>query len=378
MMQRSRWVMAGTGTLAALALAAPAAHGAPIPGLQTVKKHKAPKSANPISNGRSANPMIALLPNPATSDLAYWRSAMKQRAAARAKQAPQSPLQRRAAAVDPLLVDETEPDGIRGGNDTPDNAQAIPAFGSAAGLRPAARVLGTLAPGPESESFEAADEDDGSIPLSGESELDGAGSVTDTEATIGDGPHGADGDGTGDFDFYAVRDALAGQRLVVDIGTAGSALDSMLVLYDADGEVVASNDDADGLDSLLDFVLRADGDYYVSVTGYETVQADPHDSGSGDGAGSEGAYSVEFALEVAEDVDVYAVDLQEGDVLAASLTGEATSLSLLGPGEREVFGSTQDASALYPASSPLPGGGNAVGEHVAPSDRAPLRGHLRR
>ena len=68
---------------------------------------------------------------------------MKQQAAKRtAKQ--------RALAVDPLLVDEQEPDGLRGGNDTPATAQPIAAFGSAAGERPAARILGTLAPGVES------------------------------------------------------------------------------------------------------------------------------------------------------------------------------------------------------------------------------------
>ena len=43
--------------------------------------------------------------------------------------------------------------------------------------------------------------------------------VDDHRRTIGDGPHGSAGDGTGDFDFYAIRGAEAGQRLIVDIDT---------------------------------------------------------------------------------------------------------------------------------------------------------------
>lgn len=192
---------------------------------------------------------------------------MKQQAAKRtAKQ--------RALAVDPLLVDEQEPDGLRGGNDTPATAQPIAAFGSAAGERPAARILGTLAPGVDVEEIDAAPEDNGSIPLSGETELTGGGGSTTTEATIGDGPHGkAGGDGTGDFDFYAVRDATAGQRLLVDIETPTGNLDSVVVLYDATGTPIAANDDsATSLDSLLTLVLPADGDYFVSVTGFNTMQ----------------------------------------------------------------------------------------------------------
>ena len=60
------------------------------------------------------------------------------------------------------------------------------------------------------------------------------------------------------------------------------------------------------------------------------------------------------------------MDLRAGDVLGASVTGAATDArTVYEPGGREVFGSTQDASFIYPASSPLPGGGNAVVDHVA-------------
>jgi len=361
-MTRAGGLVATTTTLAAMALAVPAMaaptateRAAERLGLQMVPKHKAGKSASAFTGPRGANPYIALLPRPQRADYAYWKSAMKQAA----KRIPQ---RRAAAPVEPLLVDEQEPDGLRGGNDTTATAQLIPAFGSAAGQRPAARILGTLAR--NLETFAAVQEDNGSIPLTGESRLDGFGSSTATDATIGDGPHGSAGDGTGDFDFYAVRGASAGQRLTVDIDTPTGSLDSLVFLYDAAGNAIALNDDADGLDSFLDTALPEDGDYFVSVTGYRTLQEDPFDSGSGDGAASEGPYAVTFGLD-ADDVDVYEVNLRAGDVLGGSVAGAATRVSILDPGAQEVLGSVQDASYIYPSSSPLPGGGNAVADHVA-------------
>jgi hypothetical protein len=366
-------MVATTSTLAILALAAPAgsaiagkrgdgARTAQRLGVQLVPKHQAGKSAGAFSNAKGANPLIGLLSDPSTADYAYWKSAMKQQSAKRAAKRTAAP---KALAVEPLLVDEEEPDGIRGGNDTLATAQLIPAFGSATNRRPAARILGTLAPSVAAEPVDAAPEDNGSIPLAGDSGLSGSGSSTTTEATIGDGPHGSDGDGTGDFDFYAVRGASAGQRLVVDIDTPASTLDSVVILYDAAGNAIAANDDASGsLDSLLIFVLPAAGDYSVSVAGFPNFQDDPQDSGSGDGAGSEGGYAVTFGLD-SIDVDTYAVNLRAGDVVGGSVSGSGTLLSVHDPAGREVHGSTQDASFIYPPSSPLPGGGNAVVDHVA-------------
>jgi len=372
-MRRSSWIVATTSTLAILALAAPAgsaiagkrgdgARTAQRLGVQLVPKNQAGKSAGAFSNAKGANPLIGLLSDPSTADHAYWKSATKQQSAKRAAKRTAAP---KALAVEPLLVDEEEPDGIRGGNDTLATAQLIPAFGSATNRRPAARILGTLAPSVAAEPVDAAPEDNGSIPLAGDSGLSGSGSSTTTEATIGDGPHGSDGDRTGDFDFYAVRGASAGQRLFVDIDTPASTLDSVVILYDAAGNAIAANDDASGsLDSLLIFVLPAAGDYSVSVAGFPNFQDDPQDSGSGDGAGSEGDYAVTFGLD-SIDVDTYAVNLRAGDVVGGSVSGSGTLLSVHDPAGREVHGSTQDASFIYPPGSPLPGGGNAVVDHVA-------------
>ena len=87
------------------------------------------------------------------------------------------------------------------------------------------------------------------------------------------------------------------------------------------------------------------------------------------------------------DVDVFAVELREGDVLGTTVSGAAPWIGLYDPAEVEVMGSTQDATYIYPTQSPLPGGGNAVADHVADEDgwhfvavtgrQRPLRHHRR-
>jgi hypothetical protein len=67
----------------------------------------------------------------------------------------------------------------------------------------------------------------------------------------------------------------AGQRVVLEVFAArhGSALDSVLTLYDSGGRELASNDDADGsADSRLEVTLPRDGTYFVSLL-------DAHDQG---------------------------------------------------------------------------------------------------
>lgn len=59
-----------------------------------------------------------------------------------------------------------------------------------------------------------------------------------------------------------------GQQIILEVFAAryGSPLDSLLTLYDAEGRIVASNDDVDGTaDSRIGTTLPATGAYYVSV-----------------------------------------------------------------------------------------------------------------
>ena len=341
-------------------------------GLQQVPKQVA-AAANARSTqstpSKGTNPYIGFLPDSSKSDYAYWRAVLDRAGSDRAVvKAQRDNLARQAGlAVAPLLVDEQEPDQTRGGNDTRATAELIAPFGSAPGKRPAARILGTLAVGPAPTPFLRVPEDNGSIPLAGSVGLTGPETRSTTTGRVGDGPHGSTGDATGDYDFYKLTAARAGQRFEVDINTGPSSpLDSVVAVWDATGTPLALNDDdGQSLDSHLTFTIPRNGNYFVSVAGYPfALPNDPFDSGSGDGVGTEGAYTVVFGLDAA-DIDFYSVDLRAGDLVGASVAGAASELSVYGPFGRERIGSKQDASGIYPAASPLPGGGNAVLAHVA-------------
>jgi hypothetical protein len=317
---------------------------------------------------QGANPYLSLLPDPPSADYANWKAKVAAAGKKRAFQKLQRDQAARRAglAPEPLVVDEQEPSDLRGSNDTPGSAESIPSFGSAPGQRPAARILGTLAPSAFPVPVARAPEDNGSIPLAGDTGLTGSGTRTSIRTRIGNGPHGSEGDASGDFDFYTLTDGHAGQTFDVDIDTkTGSELDSFVVLWDPSGNALAFNDDDQGLDSHLTFTLPHDGDYFVSVGGFPSAApSDPFDSGSGFGVGSEGKYKINFGLD-AGDSDFYRVNLRAGDVLGGSVAGVATHIAAHGPSEALLIDSAQDASGIYPPSSPLPGGGNAVFGYVA-------------
>jgi len=78
--------------------------------------------------------------------------------------------------------------------------------------------------------------------------------------------------GGDDVDVFRIE-GKSGQKLVAEVVASrrGSALDSLLTLYDAAGHVLASNDDADvegeaQADSVLHFRFPSDGNYYVALT----------------------------------------------------------------------------------------------------------------
>jgi hypothetical protein len=336
-----------------------------------------PSSAHPRKRPShpGPNPYLSLLPDPSQSDTDYWRTTLaalgKQRAAKLAQQKVTQ--QRLGKAVEPLLVDEREPDALRGGNDTPATAEMIPAFGTGRRDRPAARVLGTLAASAPATTIGPFAEDDGSIPLANVTGLSGSGAAVTAQGTIGNGPHGSTGDNTGDFDVFSVPAATAGERLTAAAEARASTLDSLITLYSSDGTELATNDDGGGgFNARLTVTLPASGNYYLLVAGFglSSRPTDPFDSGSGGGTGSEGAYTVSLGLNTT-DVDTYAIDLAAGDTIGASVgggvdsVGAGSQLTVYGPDGKERVGSQQDASGIYPAASPLPGGGTAVLAHVA-------------
>ena len=324
--------------------------------------------AKPGAKPAGANPFLGLLPDPAKADYSGWATYMKEqaatKAAARLKTLPASMTAVKAAAA-AIVVDEDEPAGTRGSNEDPASAQLIKNFGTGSGLNPAIRILGALNPETFTPAARAATpEDDGSIPLAGATGISATRRAVATSATIGDGPHGSAGTGTNDFDFFSLQ-ATAGQVITVQTATPTGLLDTLVALYTPDGTIVATDDDGgDGFDSLMQYKVPAAGTYYAVVAAYSGLPADPFDPASGDGGASEGPYTVTISAASADE-DFFAVKLKAGDVLGASVKGAASYLTVYDTAPREVHGSNQDATFIYPMDSPLPGGGNAATDYVA-------------
>ncbi|MDP9795346.1 hypothetical protein J2S43_003858 [Catenuloplanes nepalensis] len=262
---------------------------------------------------------------------------------------------------------EREPATVRGRNDT--RPEFIRGVGSGRHESGTFTINGVLASEtPPAEALAPPAEDDGAIPLATETGIAAQRRAITTSGTIGDGPHGTAGTGTGDFDFYELT-GRAGEVVTADVDTPGAVLDSVAVLYAADGTLIGGNDDqAPPADwsSLFSIELPADGTYYVAVGGWSPglLPADPNDPASGPGAFSEGPYELRVQVAV-EDRDSFAVDLDKGDVLGLNITGGAARLEIFDPSGTQVFGSVVDLSVIVPPSSPLPKGGNAIADHIA-------------
>ncbi|WP_170323573.1 PPC domain-containing protein [Cryptosporangium phraense] len=341
----------------------------------------APAASGAVTRGVSdpppANPYTGMVSNPKQVDWGFWRG--KLAADGRARQATlrtahkvRDPRALAVQRVEPILAEEKEPERTLGSNDKTASAEAIPHFGTSAGRVPSAHVVGNLAAGPTAVKVPKGAEDNGSIPKANEIVLPSPQTRRTTTGRIGDGPHGYAGDKKGDYDFYRIRHVKAGERLLIDVDTPNSddatqsKLDSVLTLWDSHGKSIAVNDDdGETLDSRIAINVPADGDYYASVGAYDSPSPrDPFDSASGRGAGSEGDYSITFGLD-ADDIDYYSLDLRPGDILGASVTGAAHELAVRDPEGHLRVQSRIDQSGVYPPTSPLPGGGNAVLAHVA-------------
>lgn len=223
----------------------------------------------------------------------------------------------------------------------------------------------------ESPLFVSPVEDDGAIPLANETGLiAGAEGVAFATATIGDGPHGSAGTGTGDFDFYRLE-AAVGQIIFVDTDTPVPlvGVDTAVGIYDSAGDLLAFNDDDfQTFDSFLEFTAPATGTYFVIVSVFPgLLPADPFDSSSGPGVGSEGDYSVTINVANPYPSDYYSFDLEAGDIFGAALFEGADRLNLYHPDGTLLVGTFFDGTNLHPESSPLPGSGNTALAYVIDS-----------
>ncbi|MGL5818026.1 MAG: hypothetical protein ACRCYR_10710 [Phycicoccus sp.] len=320
------------------------------------------------------NPFLANVEDLTSVDMSAWRERMKDGAKDRLASADyrstRAAEQDRTAAVDaPVVWDEREPAGTAGSNDTLSSAEPVDIFGTAARKNSVVRILGeqaVIAP-PTPTALPVVAEDNGAIPLAGDTGIAGSGAVT-TSGTLGDGPHGPAGTGTNDFDFYEL-DVTPGFTVVADTSGSDGRTDTFIGLYTADGTLVATDDDSgDGLSSRLAARSEAGGIHYVVVGGFSSagpLPNDPNDPASGNG----GADTGEYVLSVTStqvDSDNYAVRLRPGDVVGGRGDDAANALTVFRPdGTQMVAGAQTDASFLYPPESPLPGGGNTSIAYVA-------------
>lgn len=105
-------------------------------------------------------------------------------------------------------------------------------------------------------------------------ELDIEDDIVDDAGTVGvivpGEPFEQSLDYVGDHDWYAI-DITAGQAIAIwtSAGSTGSTSDTVLTVYDADGNIVMTNDDFGGdYFSRVEFAAPSSGTYYVDVSGY--------------------------------------------------------------------------------------------------------------
>ncbi|MEV0737798.1 hypothetical protein AB0I51_17900 [Streptomyces sp. NPDC050549] len=361
--------LAVTLLTAALSVAVPPAHA------DQARAHQQPdriaqqitdglRAARNSAGGPTFDPSLALLSAEARGKVNFLQADVDR--GARGKLRAEQRNTTRLAAATPYA--EKEAAGTLGTNDTEPTAERIAGFGTGTHQNSAVGITGDLADDPNIPTLPAGSEDNGSIPLAVDTGVSGARQAVRTTGVIGDGPHGSAGDGHGDFGFHKVSGVPAGVLLGIDVGTQGD-FNAIARLHDANGGTLFRADDPSSGNVSLDLSLPTTGDYYLMVSGSGPnlgPPADPKDSGSGAGVGSEGAYSLKLSTQQGGDQDVYGVYLKAGDVVGATVTGSGHHLSLYDAAGTELMGSTRDASGSYAPASPLPGGGNATVDLVAP------------
>lgn len=319
-------------------------------------------AAEPVAQQVSQpDPMLAFLPAEAQVD---WAAVQRNREARKQS--------RQAVKTQGAPLTYTEKETGQGANDAPAKAERVPGFGTGRGKNPKLTLTGDLAGDPTIPAVPPFAEMNDAVPHGSDTGVPVRGRAVHTSGTIGDGPYGSAGDGTGDHDFYKLSGGNSGLVATVDVHTPTGGLDTFLAAFDANGQLVGQNDNLAGTtDSRLQVHVPPATDVFVMVAGAGpgSIPADPMKPGTGKQVTTEGPYDLTIATGDGQvDKDFFAVDLKAGDVLGASAAGRATRVMVHDPAGREVFGSSQDFSFLYADNSPMPAGGNAVADFVAPRD----------
>ncbi len=237
--------------------------------------------------------------------LSYTPGRSRKVVAAWVEVAEQLPTETMAAASDtqpgdpaPITFTESEKPDETGGNDTPETGDRIDGFGTYPGKARVVTINGNLSGADIQIPIDydcPSVEDDGAIPLANEA---GPNVVFGAlcGGAIGDGPHGAS---TGDTDFYSFGEVEAGSLLVLDVLHISESLqpvNAVLGIYDADGNLLASGEDAGDPNApdnpFLLFEATEDGVYYGVIAGCCELPTDPFDATSGAGVTETGTYDM--------------------------------------------------------------------------------------
>jgi subtilisin-like proprotein convertase family protein len=125
-----------------------------------------------------------------------------------------------------------------------------------------------------------------------------SGTAAFTGVTLGNGPGG-----NLDVDLYRIdipRGGLITAEVIARRLTNPSTLDSVLRLFNANGEVLASNDNFFAQDSYVDFFVATGGTYYIGVSGFGNDDYNVNTVASG-ASQSLGIYNVNFRVQIAQD-----------------------------------------------------------------------------
>ncbi|MER5261748.1 hypothetical protein ABTZ99_06650 [Actinosynnema sp. NPDC002837] len=307
------------------------------------------------------DPVLMFPSKPAETDWATVARAREAKAQARAH---------RVGAQAARPYQEQEPVGVTGANDTPTTAEHIAGFGTRAPADSKIALTGDIRLDDTIPVLPPLPEPDDAIGLAGDTGFPVTRRAVRTSGVIGDGPHGSAGDGTGDFDFYRLDGGATDVTFSARTSTPTGDLDPVLALWDTDGGLwTVSGDSGGSTDSAITFTIQAGRTFYLMVGSDPfALPRDPLTPGTGPGVVTEGPYDLLITSgKSGGDLDYYSFDLRAGDVLGAAVAGGGTRIAVHDPAGREVFGSSQDLTYSFAQVSPMPGGGNAVVDFVAPA-----------
>ncbi|KAA1247689.1 T9SS type A sorting domain-containing protein [Aquimarina sp. RZ0] len=292
----------------------------------------------------------------------------------------------------PVVIDEIENDN-QSINNTLDTAQEIPNFGSGESNTNNIIINGSSGVRDEDVDFVAEEvasnpEDNGSIPLAQFITFD-PNTPEDVQIiylsdTIGNGPHGASGSGTGDIDMYAIileKDQIIRIFLQTFGDPAISTMTPVILVYNENGGIITGKGPEfitreNIIVTQLQFKSPETGIYYFAISSAAQQLEDPFDSSSGETFPpgeplGEGIYTVQFENYGVLDSDHYAMNLKKGDVLGASVINELVlnpGISLLSPdGSIEISTNTFNNFSNAP-ETPISSDGRSNFSYIAPQD----------